>query len=395
MNETTQILHQGDTPEQYYGAVNPPVVRASLYGYKTYQEFLDASAEMNHRPFYHRHYNPTVRALEEKIADLEGADLAIAFSSGMAAITAPLLALLSQGDHLLIAECVYGPTRQFCSRVLTRMGIEVEYFPPAESSDLSHRLRENTRLIYAESPGSLTFAVQDLPAIAALGRERGITTLADNSWATPLYQKPLTMGIDIVVHSGTKYIAGHSDLTLGLLVCSAEMFNRLKRMAVLLGAMLSPDDAYLALRGLRTLPLRMAQHQQSALTIARWLQQRPEVREVLHPGLPDFPDHDLARQQLSGYSSLFSFRLQPGTEAARRAFVDSLDLFLIGVSWGGYESLILPLTNNVKGRSSLRAKLGLDDDTFRTSIGLEAPEDLIADLEKGLAAWRRVMDGAG
>ncbi len=394
MKETTQILHKGDTPAQYFNAVNPPVVHASLYGYDTYQEFLDVYADMEHRPFYHRHFNPTVRALEQKIADLEQADLAIAFSSGMAAITAPLLTFLSQGDHLLIADCIYGPTRQFCDDVLTRMGVAVEYFPPAESGDLSHRFRDNTRLIYAESPGSLTFDILDLPAIARLAHERDILTIVDNSWATPLYQKPLTMGFDIVVHSGTKYIAGHSDLTLGLLACSTELYDRIKPVAVLLGATLAPDDAYLALRGLRTLPLRLARHQQSALTIARWLQDRPEVGQVLHPGLPDFSGHDLARQQFTGYSSLFSFRLQPGTEAARRAFVDTLDLFLIGVSWGGYESLILPLTKTYRSQPDLRARRGLGDDIFRTSIGLEEPEDLIADLERGLAAWRQVMDGA-
>ncbi len=392
MKETTQILHQGDTPEEYYGAVNPPVVHASLFGYKTYQEFLEAQADMYHRPFYNRDFNPTVALLEQKIANLEHADAAIAFSSGMGAITAALLALLSQRDHLLIVESVYGPTRTFCNDTLTRLGIEVEYFPPAAATDLSERLRANTRVIYLESPGSLTFELQDLPAAAKLAQSAGITTVADNSWATPLYQKPLELGIDVVVHSGTKYISGHSDLTLGLLACSAALFRQIKPTAAMLGAALAPDDAYLALRGLRTLPLRMGRHQQSALAIARWLQNRPEVREVLHPGLPEFPGHELARRQQSGHSSLFGFRLQPGTPEARRAFIDTLELFLIGVSWGGYESLILPLETAFNREPDWRARRGLDDDTFRTSIGLEDPEDLIADLEQGLAAWRKAMD---
>lgn len=392
MKETTQILHQGDTPERYHGAVNPPVVHASLFGYKTYQEFLEAQQNRTEQPFYNRDYNPTTRALERKIADLEHADQAIAFSSGMAAITAALLALLSHGDHLLVADCVYGPMRQFCDDTLTRMGIAIDYFPPAESADLSARLRDNTRIIYLESPGSLTFDLQDLPAVAQLARSRGIITITDNSWATPIYQKPLDFGIDVVVHSGTKYVAGHSDLTLGLLACSAALFERIKPTATLLGACLAPDDAYLALRGLRTLPLRLAQHQASALRIAYWLQQRPEVREVLHPGLPDFPGHSLAQAQLRGFTSLFSFRLQPGTETARRAFLDALDLFLIGVSWGGYESLMIPLGGSYKDNPELRARRGLDDDTFRTSVGLEDADDLIVDLEKGLAAWRAAMD---
>ncbi len=392
MKESTLILHKGDNPERNYGAVNPPVVHASLFGYKTYQDYLDAFKDANHRPSYHRNFNPTVRALEQKIADLEHADAAIAFSSGMAAITASLLALLSQGDHLLIVDCIYGPTRQFCDRILSRMGVAVEYFPPAESVDLSRRVRPNTRVIYLESPGSLTFDLQDLRAVADLAQSQGIITIADNSWATPLNQKPIALGIDLVVHSGTKYVAGHSDLTLGLLACSGALYNQIKSTAVLLGASLAPDDAYLALRGLRTLPLRMAQHQQSALTIARWLQGRPEVREVLHPALPEFPGYDLGCRQLSGYSSLFSFRLQPGTDKARRAFLDTLDLFLIGVSWGGYESLMIPLIDSFKDDPRWRARRGLDDDTFRTSIGLEDPEDLIADLEKGLAAWRAALD---
>jgi len=392
MQESTKILHHGDTPEQYHGAVNPPVVHASLYSFKTYDELLAAFADPVQRPIYHRDYNPTVNLLEQKIAMLEQGEVGLAFASGMGAITAPLLALLSQGDHLLVSEMVYGPTREFCNNVLRRMGIEVEFFAPAEAANLAPRLRDNTRLIYLESPGSLTFEVQDLAAAARLARSQGIYTMADNSWATPLYQKPLTLGIDIVVHSGTKYIAGHSDLTLGLLACAADMYQKIKPMAVLLGASLAPDDAYLALRGLRTLPLRMARHQESALKIARWLTNRPEVADVYHPGLPGSAGHSLAQQQQTGYSSLFSFRLQPGTAQARRAFVDSLALFLIGVSWGGYESLMLPLENAFSAEPEWRTRRGLADDMFRTAIGLEAPEDLIADLEQGLAAWRAAMD---
>lgn len=392
MNERTKILHHGDTPEKYFGAVNPPVVHASLFGYRTVEEFRAVNRDPFHQPVYHREYNPTVGVLEEKIAMLEHAEAGIAFSSGMGAITAPLLALLSHGDHLLVIDSVYGPTRQFCNDTLTRMGIQVEYFSAAESANLAPRLKDNTRLIYLESPGSLTFEIQDIEAVTRLARARGIYTIIDNSWATPLYQKPLDMGVDIVVHSGTKYIAGHSDLTLGLLACSEALFKKIKPTAVLLGAVLSPDDAYLALRGLRTLPLRMAQHQESALKIARWLASRPEVREVLHPGLPTFPGYELAKRQMTGYSSLFSFRLQPGTAEARRAFVDTLELFLIGYSWGGYESLMLPLDRAFAGEPDWRARRGLDDDLFRTSIGLEDPDDLIADLERGLAAWRAAMD---
>lgn len=392
MHNSTQIIHQGDDRARFDGAINPPVFHASLFGYNTYEEFLAVQQDEFNRPLYSRSFNPTVNALEQKIALLEGADAAIAFSSGMGAITAALLALVRQGDHVLLVDAVYGPARDFCRKILAQLGVEVEFFAPAEAANLAGRLRPNTRLIYLESPGSLTFDVQDLRAAAQLARSRGILTLADNSWATPLYQNPLKMGIDVVVHSGSKYIAGHSDITLGLLACSAELFERIKPVAAMLGANLSPADAYLALRGLRTLPLRLAQHQQSALEIARWLQSRPEVEQVLHPGLPTFPGYALAQRQMTGSSSLFSFRLQPGTEKARRAFVNTLELFLIGVSWGGYESLMLPLTNAHQSEPDWRARRGLTDDTFRTSIGLEDTADLIADLERGLAAWRAAMD---
>jgi cystathionine beta-lyase len=336
VKETTQILHSADTPGSYFGAVNPPVFHASLFGFETYQEFLEASQAKNTRPFYNRNFNPTVNLLEQKIAVLEHAEAGIAFSSGMGAITAALLTFLSQGDHILIADTVYGPTRQFCNQVLARLGIQVEYFSAADTANLAGRLQDNSRLIYLETPGSLTFELHDLCAVARLARQRGIYTVADNSWATPIFQKPLEMGIDVVVHTGTKYLGGHSDLTLGLIACSAEHFAQIKPMAVLLGATLAPDDAYLALRSLRTLALRMTQHQSSGFALARWLQNRPEVRQVLHPGLPEFPGHDLAERQQTGYSGLFSFRLQPGTDKARHAFVDALDIFRIGVlDWFG------------------------------------------------------------
>jgi cystathionine beta-lyase len=392
MRKLTQIIHGSESRNRYAGAVNPPVFHASLFGYQTYAEFLEAQQDVNNRPVYSRHFNPTVAQLEQKIADLEQAETAIAFSSGMGAITAALLALLTEGDHLLVVETVYGPAREFCDSILTRMGVNVEYFSAPEAANLEPRLRSRTRLIYLESPGSLTFEFQDLQAVSELAQRRKILTMADNSWATPLYQNPLSLGIDIVVHSGSKYIAGHSDITLGLLACSSHLFDQIKPVAALLGANLAPGDAYLAMRGLRTLPLRMAQHQQSALAIARWLEKRPEVREVLHPALSTFPYHEIGRKQMSGYSSLFSFRLQPGTEKARHAFVDALELFLIGVSWGGYESLILPLTTAYQNEPAWRARRGLDDDTFRTSIGLEDTQDLLADLVNGFAAWRAAMD---
>ncbi|MFQ5577192.1 MAG: trans-sulfuration enzyme family protein, partial [Anaerolineae bacterium] len=215
----------------------------------------------------------------------------------------------------------------------------------------------------------------------------------DNSWATPLYQQPLTMGVDVVVHSGTKYIAGHSDVVVGLLACNAGHYKTIKPVAELLGANLSPDDAYLVTRGLRTMPVRLARLEESGLAVARWLQTRPEVRQVLHPGLPDFPGYELGRSQMQGSSSLFAFKLHPAGEKARHAFVDALQLFLIAVSWGGFESLILPVGASFKNQPQVRQQMELDDDTFRICIGLEAVSDLIADLEGGFAARAAAING--
>lgn len=396
MKRETELLHRGDRRAEWHGAVNPPVVHASLYAFESLQQFLDAIEGRREHYVYARSGNPTTRVLEEKIAFLEKAEDALALSSGMAAITATLLALLQAGDHLLVVSCVYGPVRTFCDTTLRKLGIETEYFHPQEAANLSARIKPNTRLIYLESPGSLTFDLQDLRAAASLARERGLVTLADNSWATPLYQNPIELGIDLVLHSGTKYIAGHSDLLLGLVAGPRPLMKAIRRMANQLGSALAPDDAYLALRGLRTLAVRMERHQASGLKVARWLQTRPEVREVLHPGLETFPGHELAKQQMSGFSGLFSFRLQPRGRAARHRFVDAtLKLFHLGYSWGGYESLILPLLVHARGDPALRAELGIDDDTYRLSIGLEDPDDLIAVLEEALAAWSSGDEGTG
>lgn len=388
MNVETELLHLGDTPADWEGALNPPVTHTSLYTFESLQLYLDATSGKAARYTYGRSGNPTRRVLEQKVAYLERAEDALSLASGMAAISAVLLALLQSGDHCLVVNCVYGTARSLCETALRKLGVEIEYFPAAEAADLSPRIRPNTRLIYLESPGSLTFDVQDLRAVSTVARERGILTVIDNTWATPLYQNPIALGIDLVVHSGTKYIAGHSDLMLGLVAGAVPLMKRVKSMANLLGGVLGPDDAYLTIRGLRTLPIRMARHQASALEVAHWLEARPEVRQVLHPGLESFAGYSLGRAQMSGYSGLFGFRLQPRDRAARHRFVDSLlHLFSLGYSWGGYESLILPTINHFHNNPALRAELGLDDDTYRISIGLEDPQDLIAALDRALAAW--------
>ncbi|MDB5081568.1 MAG: hypothetical protein JWP00_3492 [Chloroflexi bacterium] len=383
----TDLLHFGDDRSQDRGAINTPVYRASLFSFKTYQDFLAARLEGTNSFVYSRVSNPTRATLEAKIAHLERADHAIAFSSGMAAISTSLISLLKHGDHLLVAMCCYGPTRQVCDTLLKNMGVEVEYFDSDESPDLSHRIKSNTRVIYLESPGTLTFQIQDLRAVARLARENNIYTIIDNTWATPIYQQPITLGIDVVVHTGTKYFGGHSDVVAGLLACNSELYRRIQPFAEVLGAALSPDDAYLLTRGLRTLGVRLAQQSKNALKLAQWLKSRPEVRFVYHPDMPDFPSYDLAHSQMRGSSGLFAFSLhQPAPLEAQYALVNALNYFSIGVSWGGYESLILPVGESYRDVPVVRKSMGIEDEMYRVSVGLEDIDDLIEDMEKGFAA---------
>lgn len=390
----TDLLHFGDDRFNDRGAINTPVYRASLFSFETYQAFVDARTAGAH--VYSRVSNPTRATLEAKIAHLERADRAIAFSSGMAAISTPLLALLKTGDHLLVAMCCYGPTRQVCNTLLTNMGVEVEYFDSDESHDLSHRIKPNTRVIYLESPGSTTFQIQDLRAVARVAKAHNIYTVIDNTWATPLYQQPITLGIDVVVHTGTKYMGGHSDVVAGLLACNEELYQRIQPIAEVLGAALSPDDSYLVTRGLRTLAVRLKQQGETAMKLAHWLKDRPEVKKILHPGFPDFPGYELARSQMSGNSGLFAFVLNdPAPVAAQYAFVDALEYFSIGVSWGGYESLLLPVGESYRDLPRVRQSMGIEDEMYRLSVGLESYEDLVADLEGGFAARAAALEAIG
>ncbi|NUQ36976.1 MAG: cystathionine beta-lyase [Caldilineales bacterium] len=384
MNTTTRILHEGEDRETHFGALNPPIYHASTFTRPTMQAFLEGMAEGSQAYIYSRDSNPTVRALEKKMALLEGAEDAIAAASGMAVITGALLTFLNAGDHVLVVDACYGPTRRFMNMVMARFGVEVTYYHP-DLRDLEPLFRPNTRLLYLESPGSHSFHIQDLPALAAQAQRRGILTLADNTWVTPLYQQPHRCGVDIVAHTGTKYINGHADAVVGLLTARRELIQQMRPVFRLMGATLGPAEAYLTLRGLRTLPLRMAQHQAAGLALARWLQAHPKVRRVLHPGLPDFPGHDLARAQMSGWGGLFAFELlPPATPADRHHFLDALQVISMGVSWGGFESLIIPLLARDEATAAQHRRVGLTDDCYRLSAGLEAVEDLIADLEHAL-----------
>src|SRR5712672_1879895 len=389
----TLLTHLGRNPEAQHGAINPPVYHASTILSKNV-------AEWENRPDPRVHFGvvryglsgtPTTFALEELLAKIEGGYRAAIVCSGLAAVTAPLQGLLQQGDHLLMVDSAYGPARNFCNRVLTRMGVETTYYDPLIGDGIAQLMRPNTKVVYVESPGSLTFEVQDVPAIAAAAHEAGATVLMDNTWASPCLFRSFEHGVDVSIHAATKYIVGHSDVILGAVITNEEMFLPVRTMAADLGHCAAPDDAYYALRGLRTLGVRLEKHERNALAVARWLQTRPEVSRVLYPALPEDPGHALWKRDFLGASGLFGVVLNPASKAAVYAMIDALDLFGIGSSWGGFESLILP-TSPERGRTATR--WAPEGPTLRMHIGLEDPQDLIEDLERGFHQLRAIAAAA-
>jgi cystathionine beta-lyase len=331
---------------------------------------------------YGRQGTPTTIAFEEAVAALEGADRALALPSGLAAIAATLMTFLKAGDHLLMVDTVYGPVRSLCKRLLTGLGIETTYYDPALGDGIADLMRPETKVVYLEAPGSLTFEMQDVSSIAAAAKSRGATVIMDNTWATPLFFKPLHHGVDVVIEAATKYIGGHSDLMMGVVAADRDRLVRIKTAAHMMGHAAAPDDCYLALRGLRTLSVRLERHQKNSLALARWLQTRPEVERVLHPALPEHPGHALWKRDFTGATGLFSILLKPCSPQALEAMLDGMALFGMGYSWGGYESLILPVDPKAS-RSATRWEAA--GPVLRLHAGLEDATDLIADLERGFA----------
>jgi cystathionine beta-lyase len=374
LGDSTAIVDGGRRKEWRGALVNVPVERASTILFDSVADLEKSSAGLGSYR-YGLQGTATHWALSEALTQLEpGAAGTALFPSGLAAITTPLLALLSPGDELLVPDNVYGPTRKFCDTILKRLKIATRYYDPLIGAGIDGLISANSRAILLESPGSLTMEVQDVPAICAVAREHGMVTLLDNTWATPLYFRAIAAGVDVTILAATKYVGGHSDVMLGTVTATKDHFDRIQSAAWDLGQAVSADDAWLGSRGLRTMAVRLKQHQESALTIARWLQERPEVGLVLHPALPDCPGHDLWQRDFTGSSGLFSFQLKGSDKAARARFVDSLDLFGIGFSWGGFESLVLPI-DPIRTISTPPA-----NNLVRLQIGLEDPEDLIADL---------------
>lgn len=377
----TIVTHSGRNPFDNRGYVNTPVYRGSTILFPT----LDALESPEPRFDYGRTGNPSSATVEDLITELEDAAGTVLAPSGLSAISLALMTVLSSGDEVLVTDSAYQPTRRVSDGVLTRMGIAVRYYDPRIAGGIAGALSDKTKAIFVESPGSLTFEVQDLPAIVAAAKPHGIAVIVDNSWATPLFHKPLTLGADIVVHAGTKMFVGHSDAMFGTASANAKWFRQLKDTHLRLGLCASPDDCFLAARGLRTLALRMNEHSIRSTAIAAWLETQPGVTKVIHPALPSHPDHAVFKRDFTGAGSVFSLLLEPKPRAALAAMVDGFKLFAMGWSWGGYESLALPIHPEKTRTATQWTEPGV---MLRLHIGLEGVDDIKADLASALTRYR-------
>ena len=387
MERDTRLVHAGRDPDGHQGAVNPPLYRASTILYPTLAAYEGRHERRYTAYAYGIHGTPTTVGLAEALAELSGGARALVLSSGLSAVTQTLTAMLRAGDHALVTDAVYGPTRAFCAEVLARFGVDVTFYDPLIGAGIAGLIRPTTRVVYLESPGSQTFEVQDTPAIAAAARERGVLVVLDNTWATPLRFRSFEHGVDVEIQALTKFVAGHSDLLLGVVTTRTEELYRVVRDgAVTFGDCPAPDLCYEALRGLRTLSVRLGHHEASALRVAEWLARRPEVARVLHPARPEHPGHPIWKRDFQGASSLFGVLLRTGSEAAVAAMVDGLRLFKIGASFGGFESLVVPVRPERTARPWRETGFLL-----RLHVGLESVDDLIADLDEGFARLGAVL----
>lgn len=390
MKVATRIVHAGRARKWAGYSVNVPVVRASTV-------VFDSMAEMKHAvrhrgeqvPYYGRRGTQTHFAFSDAVCALEGGAGCALYPSGAAAISGALLAFLKTGDHLLMVDAAYEPTRGLCDKVLKPLGIETTYYDPLIGAGIAALIRPNTKVIYLESPCSLTMEVQDVPAICAVAKAHNIVTILDNTWASPILCQPFAMGVDISIQAATKYICGHSDVMLGTASANAKHWPQLREHSYLLGYCASADDVYLAARGLRTLGVRLAQHERNTLQVVQWLQERPEVAAILHPALPQHPGHEVFKRDFSGSNGLFSFVLKQGDLAAVTAFVEGMQHFKMGFSWGGYESLVLA-NLDVQALRSVTT-WPYQGPLIRLHIGLEDPADLIADLAAAFDRMQAVL----
>jgi cysteine-S-conjugate beta-lyase len=373
----TKTSSLGRMSAEHFGVINTPVYRASTILYPDM-----AALKANKQPYtYGRRGTPTTRSFEDAISELESAEKTVTTTSGLQAAALAILSVCSAGDHLLMVDSAYEPSRHFCDRTLKRFGVETTYYPPTE--DIAPYLKPNTRAVFCESPGSLTFEMQDIPAIARTAHAHGAAVLMDNTWATPIFFQPLKHGVDLSIQAATKYVGGHADVMLGYVSANADHAARLHQTHGDMGLYASGDDVFLGLRGLRTLPVRLARHQETGLALARWLATQPEISRILHPALENDPGHALGKRDFSGACGLFGLVLKPCSQAAVAAFIDGLSHFGIGFSWGGFESLIIPAHIHRTARP-----FAAEGPVLRIHAGLEDAGDLIADLEKGLKRLR-------
>ncbi|GJD09884.1 Putative cystathionine beta-lyase [Galdieria sulphuraria] len=385
----TKVIKAGHKPQEWTtdplgrSFVNPPVYHASTITFPTVEAYREAAKDY---PFtglwYGRHGTPTAWALEEAFAVIEGGYKACAVASGVAAINVSLLAFLKSGDHVLMTDAVYDPTRSFCEEFLKRFGVQVTYYDPIISAEeLEKYLQDNTRIVFVESPASLSFEIQNISMLSKVAHQHGAIVMMDNTWGPTLFQ-PFEHGVDVSINAATKYIGGHSDLMLGLIACSKETYRPVKLSVKSLGCPPGPDDCYLALRGIRTLSVRLKQHEKNALAIAQWLEQQPQVAKVMHPALPSHPQHELWKRDFSGSSGLFGFQLKRHySQRAVDNMLNHFKLFSMGFSWGGFESLILQ--TNIQSVRTIKKWSTQEGITLRVHAGLEDVQDLIEDLKQG------------
>jgi cystathionine beta-lyase len=382
----TKLVQGGRRKEWRGRLVSPPVHRGSTVLFDSVAEMRSAAPEFG-KPYYGLHGTATQWALAEAMTELEpGAAGTMLYPNGLAAVTGALLSVLSAGDELLMTDSVYGPTRRFCDAFLKRYGVTTRYYDPLVGAGIAELISDRTRAVFLESPGSLTMEVQDVPAICEAAKARGVATLLDNTWATPLFFPAIAAGVDLSILAGTKYVGGHSDVMLGSVTANPAWYPKLERTSWDLGQSAGPDDAWLCSRGLRTMGVRLRRHESSALGIARWLKAQPQVAAVLHPALPDCPGHACWARDFKGASGLFSFALKGGGDSGRTRFLEALELFGLGYSWGGFESLAIPVDPERLRTATAWTSPG---PLVRLQIGLEDPDDLIEDLAAGLRRWER------
>ncbi|MEZ9411875.1 cystathionine beta-lyase [Vibrio lentus] len=391
-SKTTKLITAGRDKKWTNGVVNPPVQRASTVVFNTVEEKRKATVNRaNKTLFYGRRGTTTHFAFQDAMVEVEGGAGCALYPCGTAAISNAILSFVETGDHILMVDTCYEPTRDFCDTIMKKMGVETTYYEPTIGEGIQGLIKPNTKVLFTESPGSVTMEVQDVPTLARIAHEHGIIVMLDNTWAAGVNFSPFDFGVDISIQAATKYIVGHSDVMLGTAVANEKCWDQLREQSYLMGQCVSPDDAYLGLRGIRTLDVRLRQHAESSLKVAKWLETRPEVDHVRHPALESCPGHEFFKRDFTGGNGLFSFVLKNSNPQATTALLDGMTHFSMGYSWGGFESLIL--ANEPSSFNSLRtvANPNFEGTLIRVHIGLEDVDDLIADLEAGLERYNALV----